>query len=159
MPRTGPISPRPINPDPVYKSRLLAKIINRAMYIFKKSLSHKQIYHSLEILKNQGIPHPLKTLRQALDNIKPQIEVRARRIGGAAYQIPVPVKGTRRESLAIRWLIQFANQRPNKEYHSFAEKLAAEIQDAVKNEGLAIKKRDMTHRMAEANKAFAHFRW
>jgi small subunit ribosomal protein S7 len=159
MPRTGRITKRQPLPDPIYKSRLLAKIINRSMRSGKKSVAQKQIYQALELLKNQGIEHPLKALRQALDNIKPQMEVRARRIGGAAYQVPVPVKGNRRESLAIRWLVEFANQRPNKEYHTFAEKLAAEIKDASNNEGLAIKKRDNTHRMAEANKAFAHFRW
>jgi len=159
MARAGRIIQRQTLPDPLYKSRLLAKLINRAMRDGKKSPAQKQIYQALDLLKKQGIEHPLKALRQALENIKPQMEVRARRIGGAAYQVPVPVKGERRESLAIRWLVQFANQRPNKEYHTFGEKLAAEIQDAVKNEGLAIKKRDMTHRMADANKAFAHFRW
>ncbi len=158
MPRSGSPKSPPVTPDPLYKSRLLAKIINRTMRDGKKSVAQKQVYQALELLK-QDHPHPLKLLRQALENIKPQIEVRARRIGGAAYQVPVPVKGNRRESLAIRWLVQYANQRPNKEYHTFANKLAAEIKDAANNEGLAIKKKDITHRMAEANKAFAHFRW
>jgi len=156
MPRTGRVKKRLPDPDPLYKSRLLSKIINRVMYDGKKSVAQKQVYQALQLIKEQGVQEPMKALRQALDNIKPQMEVRARRIGGAAYQIPVPVRGDRRESLAIRWLIEYANKRPNKQYHTFAEKLAAEIIDASKNEGLAIKKKTMTHRMAEANKAFAH---
>jgi len=159
MSRTGKPQKRLPEPDPVYKSRLLAKLINRAMFDGKKTVARKQIYQALELVKQTGDDTPVKTLRQALENIKPQMEVRARRVGGAAYQVPVPVKGDRRESLAIRWLIQYANERPNKEFHTFGEKLAAEILDAVKNEGLAVKKKVMTHRMAEANKAFAHFRW
>jgi len=98
-------------------------------------------------------------LRQAVENIKPSVEVRSRRVGGAAYQIPVPVKGDRREALAIRWLVTCSRQRPNKEFHTYAEKLAAEIMDAYKNEGTTMKKKQDMHRMADANKAFAHFRW
>lgn len=125
----------------------------------KKTVAQKQIYNALDQIKKQTEQPPLKVLRQALDNIKPQMEVRARRVGGAAYQVPRPVRGPRRESLAIRWLIQFANKRPNKEYHTYAEKLAAEIIDASKKQGLAMQKKTMTQRMADANKAFAHFRW
>lgn len=159
MSRTGKINKRVPDPDPVYKSRLLAKVINRAMKDGKKSVARKQVYKAMELIKKGQDDKPVKILRRALDNIKPQMEVRARRVGGAAYQVPVPVKGDRKESLAIRWLIQYANEKPNKEYHTFAEKLAAEIVDALNNDGLAVRKKEMSHRMAEANKAFAHFRW
>ena len=159
MSRTGKFTKRIPEPDPVYKSRLVAKIINKAMFDGKKSVAQKQIYTALEMIKSATGQDPLAVLRKAIENIKPQMEVRARRIGGAAYQVPMPVRGERKESLAIRWLIEFANKRPNKDYHTFADKLSAEIQEAFNEEGLAIRKRDMTHRMAEANKAFAHFRW
>jgi len=159
MPRTGRVQKRLPDPDPIYNSRLLAKIINRVMNDGKKTVAQKQVYNALQLIKTQSQQDPLKILKQALENIKPKMEVRARRIGGAAYQVPMPVRGDRRESLAIRWLIEFANKRPNKEYHTFAEKLAAELLDAVNNEGLAVRKKTMTHRMAEANKAFAHFKW
>lgn len=159
MSRTGKFTRRMPDPDPVYKSRVITKMINRAMYDGKKSVAQKQVYRALELLKDQTSDDPLKVLRVALDNLKPQMEVRARRIGGAAYQVPTPVRNERKESLAVRWLIQFANQRPNSQYHTFAEKLAAELSDAAKNEGLAIKKKETVHKMAEANKAFAHFRW
>jgi small subunit ribosomal protein S7 len=159
MSRTGKIKPRNIEPDPVYKSRLVTKLINKTMIDGKKSVARSQVYRALEMIKGKGDDSPLKTLKTALDNIKPQMEVRARRIGGAAYQVPVPVKGNRKESLAIRWLVQYANERPNKDYHTFSDKLAAELTDAINNQGLAIKKKETTHRMAEANKAFAHFKW
>ena len=160
MARSGRTKKRVINPDPIYNSRLLSKLVNRCMKDGKKSIATKQVYDAMKImsekLKKDDI---LDVVRQALDNIKPLVEVRSRRIGGAAYQVPMPVKGDRRETLAIRWLITCARLRPNKEFRSFAEKLAAEMMDALHNQGLSVKKRDDTHRAAEANKAFAHFRW
>ncbi len=137
----------------------MAKLVNRTMRSGKKTAAQKQVYRALEIIKEKAGQEPLGIFTQALENIKPQMEVRPRRIGGAAYQVPMQVRGSRKESLAIRWLIQAAQSRSNKEYHTFAEKLAAEILDAANNTGNAIKKRENVHRMAEANKAFAHFRW
>lgn len=135
------------------------KLINQSMRDGKKNAAARQIYDALEIIKTKQEQDALETLNQALENIKPRMEVRPRRIGGAAYQVPTPVQGPRRESLAIRWLIQAARLRSSKEYHTFAEKLSAEILDALANAGGAVKKKDNMHRMAEANKAFAHFRW
>lgn len=159
MSRTGKINKREPKADPVYDSLILAKVINNVMKDGKKSVAQKQVYGAMEIVKSKLNSDPIEALKKALENISPTMEVRARRVGGAAYQVPMPVRGVRRLSLAIRWLVNFANERPNKEYHTFAEKLAAEIMDALNNEGLAIRKKEMTHRMAEANKAFAHFRW
>ncbi len=150
---------RNIQPDPVYKSLMLAKLINRLMLSGKKTVAEKQVYATMDLLKAKTEQDPLAVFTEALENIKPQMEVRARRIGGAAYQVPSPVRGVRRDSLAIRWLIMAATARPSSEYHTVAEKLAAEIIDATKNLGGAMKKKLDMHRMAEANKAFAHFRW
>jgi len=145
---------RIIAPDPLYQSHLVTRLINRVMLSGKKTIAQKQVYKALETLTN-----PLEILSTALENLKPVMEVRPRRIGGAAYQVPTPVRADRREALAIRWLIQAAQKRPNKEYGEFWQKLAAEIQDAYNNTGAAIKKKQDVHKMAEANKAFAHFRW
>lgn len=145
---------RIIIPDPLYQSHLVTRLINRVMFSGKKTVAQKQVYKALEALTN-----PLEILSTALENLKPVMEVRSRRIGGAAYQVPAPVRADRREALAIRWLIQAAHKRPNKEYREFWQKLAAEIQDAYNNTGAAIKKKQDIHKMAEANKAFAHFRW
>ncbi len=138
---------------------MLTKLINRMMKDGKKEPARRQVYQALDIIKSKTGQEPLEFFTSSLENIKPQMEVRARRIGGAAYQVPVPVRGPRKDSLAIRWLIIASKARPNTEYHSFAEKLAAELIDASNNSGAAIKKKLDTHRMAEANKAFAHFRW
>ena len=124
----------------------------------KKSVAQTQVYGAFDIIKDTG-EDPVKVFSQALANIKPAMEVRPRRVGGAAYQIPMPVRGVRREALAIRWLILAARARPNSKYHTFAEKLAAELQDAAKSEGGAVKRRQDIQRLAEANRAFAHFRW
>lgn len=159
MPRSGAIKKRVVQEDPVYKSKVLAKLINRAMRSGKKGAAQKQIYRSLEMVKTKTNQDPLMVFNKALENIKPLMEVRPRRVGGAAYQIPMPVRGDRRESLAIRWLIQATLSRSSREYHTFAEKLTVEILDAFNNTGGAVKKKDDTHRMAEANRAFAHFRW
>jgi small subunit ribosomal protein S7 len=125
----------------------------------KKSVAQKEIYKAFEMIKEKSKEDPVKVFSMAIENIKPTMEVRARRVGGAAYQVPQPVRGPRKESLAIRWLIEIANLRSNSEYHTYAEKLAAEIIDASKGEGGAVKKRTDMERVAEANRAFSHFRW
>ena len=158
MPRKGQVKLRETSPDPVYKNRLVSKLINRSMLDGKKSVAQKEIYGALELIKEKS-GDPIKVFTQAMENIKPNMEVRPRRVGGAAYQIPIPVRGPRRESLAIRWLIFSARARTNSEYHTFAEKMAAEIVDASNVEGGAVKKRTEMERMAEANRAFSHFRW
>lgn len=125
----------------------------------KKSVTQKQVYKAFELIKEKSEDDPIKVFSQAVSNIKPTMEVRPRRVGGAAYQVPMPVRGVRRESLGIRWLIFAARARSNSDYHTYAEKLAAEIIDAAKGEGGAVKKREDMERMAEANRAFSHFRW
>jgi small subunit ribosomal protein S7 len=125
----------------------------------KKTVAQNLVYQALEGIEKETKQKPLEVFRQAIENIKPNMEVRPRRIGGAAYQVPLPVRGDRKESLAIRWLIQAAQNRPSKEYQSFDLKLAAEIMAAAKGEGGAVQKKKDVHRLAEANKAFSHFRW
>jgi small subunit ribosomal protein S7 len=145
--------------DVKYNSLEVAKLINRSMIDGKKTVAEKQVYSCMEILAEKTGAKPLDVLLTALGNIKPKTEVRSRRIGGAAYQVPMPVSPRRQFSLSIRWLVEFANKRSNSEYHTYGEKLAAEIMDAYNGAGAAIKKRDDVHRMADANKAFSHFRW
>ena len=145
--------------DVRYNSLEVAKLINRAMIDGKKIVAEKQIYKAMDIIAEKTGQKALDVLMTALNNIKPKTEVRSRRIGGAAYQVPMPVSPRRQFSISIRWLIEFSNKRSNSEYHTFGEKLAAEIMDAYNNQGATIKKRDDVHRMADANKAFAHFRW
>jgi small subunit ribosomal protein S7 len=159
MPRRGGVKPKKITPDPIYKNRLVTKLINRSMKDGKKTIAQREVYQALNLIKEKAKEDPIKVFSQAIANIKPTMEVRPRRVGGAAYQVPMPVKGVRRESLGIRWLIFAARARSNKEYHTYAEKLAAEIIDAAKSEGGAVKRRLDMERMAEANRAFAHFRW
>lgn len=159
MPRRKKNLFRQIDTDPLYKSKVVTKLVNRVMRGGKKSVAQNQVYKAFDLIKEKTGEEPLKVFSKGLENIKPAMEVRARRVGGAAYQVPSPVKGTRRESLAIRWLIASATKRSNSEYHSFGEKLAAEIIDATKMEGGAVKKKTDVERMAEANRAFAHFRW
>ncbi len=158
MARRGQAKLREIKPDLIYKNKFVAKLINRCIVDGKKSIAQKQVYRAFGIIKEKG-DDPIKTFSQALDNTRPSMEVRARRVGGAAYQVPIPVRGPRKDSLAIRWLVNFARSRSNSEYHTFAEKLAAELEDAAKGEGGAVKKRMEVERIAEANKAFSHFRW
>ena len=150
--------PRKIKPDPIYKNTLVTRLINRSMKDGKKSVSQKQVYGAFEIIKEKG-EDPMQVLSKALDNIRPSMEVRPRRVGGAAYQVPMPVRGVRKDSLAIRWLIFAARARSNKDYHTYAEKLAVELLEAANGEGGAVKRRSDMERMAEANRAFAHFRW
>lgn len=150
---------RRIEPDPRYGSVLIAKLINRSMRGGKKAIAMKHVYQALEAVAEQTKKKPPKLIEELVEVIAPKMEVRSRRVGGASYQIPTPVKNRRANSLAIRWLVVEANKRPNAKYHSFAAKLEAEMLDALKGEGGAIARRDHAHRMAEANKAFAHFRW
>jgi small subunit ribosomal protein S7 len=159
MARRGTVRPRIITQDPIYGSRLVTKLINRAMKDGKKSVVTKEVYAALELIRAKSNEDPIKVFDQALENIKPNMEVRPRRVGGAAYQVPQAVRGIRRESLAIRWLVAASNSKSNKEFHTYAEKLASEIMDAAKGEGLSVKKRTEVEKVAEANKAFSHFRW
>lgn len=146
-------------PDPRYNSIEVSKLINRVMQGGKKSIAQSLVYRALDLVAAETKENALDVLLAALGNIKPKTEVRSRRVGGAAYQVPMPVSPRRQFSLSIRWLVTYASGRSNSEKHTFADKLAAEIIDAYHNTGAAIKKRDDVHRMAEANKAFAHFRW
>lgn len=159
MARRGRARQRKIDPDPIYKNKVVTKLINRSMRHGKKAAAQKQIYKAFEIIKEKTKEDPMKVFSQAMDNIKPEMEVRPRRVGGAAYQVPMPVRGPRKESLGIRWLIEAARAKSNSEYKTFADKLASEIMDASNQEGGAVKKRETVERMAEANRAFAHFRW
>lgn len=159
MARRGTIRPRIIEADSIYGSKLVTKLINRSMIDGKKSIARHEVYEALEIIKEKTGSDPLKVFDQAIDNIRPTMEVRPRRIGGAAYQVPQAVRGVRRDSLAIRWLVTAANAKSNSEFHTYSAKLATEIMDAAKSEGAAVKKRLDMERVAEANKAFAHFRW
>ncbi len=144
--------------DPIYGNRLLTRFVNRVMLRGKKSVAEAQVYKSLDLIAKKG-EDPVKVFETAIANIGPKMEVRARRVGGASYQVPMEVRGDRRVSLALRWLVAFAKKRSNREFKTFAEKLAAELMDASKGVGEAIKKRDGIQRMAEANRAFAHFKW
>jgi len=147
-----------LEPDAVYNSMTVTRLINRIMYDGKKSVAQKQIYNALDIIKKNH-DDPLNVLQTALRNITPAMEVRSRRIGGAAYQVPTQVRGNRKTSLALRWLIFEARKRSSKEHRTFSEKIAAEIMDAYNKEGGAVKRKETAHRMAESNKAFSHFRW
>jgi len=157
--RTKKANTREINKDVKYNSTLVQRVINRSMSDGKKSVAQKQVYAALDIVAQQSKRKALEVLEAAIEKIKPQMEVRSRRVGGASYQVPMPVRNARARSLSIRWLVTEANKKPNKQYHSYGEKLAAEILDAVTEQGGAIEKRNSSHRMAEANKAFSHFRW
>jgi len=159
MARKGQIRPKPVQPDPIYGSYLISKLINRSMIDGKKSVARREIYSALEIIKEKTGEDPIKVFDKAMENIKPVMEVRPKRVGGAAYQVPQQVRGIRRESLGIRWLVAAANSKSNSEFHTYGAKLATEIIDASKGEGVSVKKRQDVERVAEANKAFSHFRW
>src|SRR3989344_1315798 len=150
MPRRSSVRPKEVSQDLLYKNKMIAKLINRSMRDGKKFAAQKQVYKALELLKGED-NDPLKVFSKAMENIKPIMEVRPRRVGGAAYQIPVPVKGERKESLAIRWLIAATRARPNSDYHTFAEKLAAELKEAAEGAGGAVKKRLEVEKIAESN--------
>lgn len=145
--------------DPVYRHKLVTKLINRSMHDGKRSVAQKQVYKAFELIREETKEEPLKTFLLAIENIKPSMEVRSRRIGGAAYQVPSPVRGPRKEALAIRWLVINANLKPNSQFKTYAAKLSAEIVDASKGEGAAMTKKREMERVAEANRAFSHFRW
>ena len=151
--------PKRILADTLYNSPLIAKLINTIMEDGKKTVAAKHVYQAIDIIADKTQLDGLTYLNEALENVKPTIEVRSRRVGGANYQVPTPVRPERRDSLAIRWIIAAARARGNSAYHTFADKLAAELLDAHENQGSAIKKKLDTQKMAEANKAFAHFRW
>ena len=160
MSRKGPAKIRKVEPDAIYSSLTISKIINYAMKDGKKAVAEKQMYQALELIKKDFPKESeIDVIERALENIRPKVEVRPRRIGGAVYQVPTPVRSNRQNSLAIRWFVNSARARANKQYHSFAQKLAAEINDALNNSGAAVAKRLEIERMADANKAFAHLRW
>ncbi len=156
MPRRREVTRREILADPKYKNTLVAKFINKIMQQGKKSVAERIFYHALEIIQERTKEDPLKVFEKSVGNVKPVIEVKSRRVGGATYQVPQEIRPERRTALAIRWLIAYAQGRSEK---SMEEKLAAELMDAANNRGGAIKKREDVHKMAEANKAFAHYRW
>jgi small subunit ribosomal protein S7 len=159
MARRGSPKPRVIEGDPIYNSPMISKLVNRAMKDGKKSVAQKEVYEAFEIIKEKTSEDPLKVFNLALENVRPSMEVRPRRVGGAAYQVPMSVRGPRKDTLAIRWIVEGARSKSNSEYHTFAEKLSAEIIDAANNAGVAYKKKTDMERTAEANRAFAHFRW
>jgi len=156
MPRRREVSRREILPDPKYKNTLVAKFINKIMERGKKSVAERILYRAMEIIQERTKEDPLKVFEKSVNNVKPVIEVKSRRVGGATYQVPTEIRPERRTALAIRWLLSYAQERSEK---SMEEKLAAELMDAANNRGGAIKKREDVHKMAEANKAFAHYRW
>ena len=156
MPRKGQVPRRAVPGDMLYSSPSVTRLVNKVMTRGKKSLAERIVYSALDALKEKGAKEPAKTLEAALHNIMPVLEVRPRRVGGATYQVPVEVRPERRLSLGMRWLVTYARQRPGR---TMREKLAAEILDASNNQGSAVKRREDTHKMAEANKAFAHYRW
>ncbi|HUU14016.1 MAG TPA: 30S ribosomal protein S7 [Terriglobia bacterium] len=156
MPRKGTVERREVRSDPIFANPLVEKFINCVMYEGKRTVAQGIVYDAFELMKQRSNDDPLKIFRKAVDNVKPVLEVKSRRVGGANYQVPVEVNKNRQTSLSLRWIIGYARARGDK---SMVEKLAAELLDAANNRGGAIKKRDDTHRMAEANKAFAHYRW
>ena len=156
MPRRGNVPKRAILPDPIYNSVLVTKLVNSIMVDGKKGVAQKVVYDAFEIIKQKTDRNPLEVFTEALNNIMPSLEVKARRVGGATYQVPIEVRPDRRQTLGLRWLTAYARKRNEK---TMKERLAGEILDAVNNTGAAVKKREDTHKMAESNKAFAHYRW
>jgi small subunit ribosomal protein S7 len=156
VPRRAKVSRRVIIPDPKYRSRTVAKFVNNLMHDGKKTVAYSVFYDALDVVEQRGRDNPLDTFELALRNATPVLEVKARRVGGSTYQVPIEIRGDRRRALAMRWLITSARKRSGK---SMAEKLAAELLDASQNVGATIKKKEDTHRMAEANRAFAHYRF
>ena len=156
MPRRGNVPKREILPDPVYNSVLVTKLVNSIMLDGKKGVAQKVVYGAFDIVKEKTGKEPLEVFQAALENIMPSLEVKARRVGGATYQVPIEVRPARRQTLGLRWLTNYTRARGEK---TMKEKLAGEIMDAANNTGASVKKREETHRMAESNKAFAHFRW
>jgi len=156
MPRKGPGSRRPLTPDPVYQSQLVTQVVNKIMLKGKRSLSERVVYSALEQCRRKTGNDPVTTLKRAVENARPVLETRSRRVGGATYQVPVEVRQTRSTTLALRWIVQFSRNRREK---TMADRLAGELLDASNGAGAAVKRKEDTHKMAEANRAFAHYRW
>ena len=156
MPRKGPAQRRELMPDPIYRSLLVTQIVNKVMLHGKRSLAERIVYDALKTVEERTGSEPVATLKRAVDNIKPPLEVKSRRVGGATYQVPVEVRPERRVALAMRWITNYARARGEK---TMTERLAAELVEAAQGRGNAVKKKDDTHKMADANKAFAHYRW
>jgi small subunit ribosomal protein S7 len=156
MPRKGPAPKRQVLPDPRFNSRTIARFVNKLMLRGKKSTAEQITYGAFEIMRTKTGKDPMEVFTQALNNAMPLVEVRPRRVGGATYQVPMEVRPDRRQAMGMRWLIGYARSRPGR---TMQERLAAELMDAASNQGASVKKREDTHRMAEANKAFAHYRW
>ncbi len=156
MPRRGSVPKRDVLPDPLYNSKLVTKLINNIMYDGKKGVSQRIVYGAFDMVREKSGKEPLEIFEQALENIMPSLEVKARRVGGATYQVPVEVRPERRQTLGLRWITKYSRLRSER---TMKERLAGEILDAINSTGGAVKKREDTHKMAEANKAFAHYRW
>ncbi|MBC9785249.1 30S ribosomal protein S7 [Heliobacillus mobilis] len=156
MPRRGSVARREVLPDPIYKSKLVTKLANQVMFDGKKSTAEQILYGAFDVIQQKTNKNPMEVLEAAMKNIMPLLEVKARRVGGANYQVPIEVRPDRRQTLAIRWLVKYARERAGK---TMTDKMAAEIMDAANSTGGAVKKKEDTHKMAEANKAFAHYRW
>ena len=156
MPRRSGVPKRDVLPDPVYNSKVITKLVNQIMYDGKRGTAQKIVYGAFELVENKLGQSAIDVFNKALENVMPVLEVKARRVGGSTYQVPLEIKGYRRHTLGIRWLVLYARNRGEK---TMKEQLAGEIMDAYNNSGNAVKKKEDTHRMAEANKAFAHYRW
>ncbi len=156
MPRRGPAPRRDLMPDPIYRSLLVTQVVNKVLQRGKRSLAERIVYDALDIMRDRTGADPVANLKRAIDNVKPQLEVKSRRVGGATYQVPVEVRPRRATTLAIRWVVGYARQRREK---TMALRLANEILDANNGVGSAVKRREDMHKMAESNKAFAHYRW
>ena len=156
MPRKGPAPRRDLLPDPIYRSVLITQIVNKVLERGKRSLAERIVYEALDIIKDKSDGDPVSVVKRAVENTKPQLEVKSRRVGGATYQVPVEVRSKRANTLSIRWLVGYSRQRREK---TMAQKLAAELLDASNGVGAAVKRREDMHKMAESNKAFAHYRW
>lgn len=156
VPRRGQTAKRDVLPDPLYNSKMVTRLINSVMYDGKKGVAQKIVYDAFDIIKEKTGNEPLDVFEQAMENVMPQLEVKARRVGGATYQVPMEVRPERRQTLGLRWITAYSRQRSER---TMKERLANEIMDAVNSTGGAFKKREDTHKMAEANKAFAHYRW
>lgn len=157
--RSGKTEKRILLPDPIYNSRLVTRFINKVMEDGKRSIASSLVYQALEQIKEATKQDPISVFEKAIANVSPKMEVRPRRVGGASYQVPIEVRGDRKEALAIRWILAGARSKSNKEYHTFGQKLAQELLDAAQNTGAAIKKHDDMQKVAAANRAFSHFRW
>ena len=156
MPRKGPATRRELSPDPIYDSVLVTQVVNKVLRRGKRSLAEKVVYDAMSLIEERTGAEPVSTLKRAIENVKPSLEVRSRRVGGATYQVPVEVIPRRSNTLAIRWLVGYARQRRER---SMSERLANELMDASNGIGASVKRRDDLHKMAESNKAFAHYRW